>query len=327
MPDRGNLSKFYLYGHCIESDFLFTIRLEPASGPVELSITATAGRRSPLLPVMSDWELAYPQTIGLKSDGSGVYLYRKGETYRFRFIGTADFFVRRDSIEYHSDPDCPPEVLELCLLGIVMAFWLELTGVVALHASAVVIDGGAVCFCRGNSPGKSTTAMQFLTSGYSMLTDDILPLRIHNGAAIGYSGYPQARLWPEEAIHFFGSVQDFRIVHPGYRKLRIPAGNGECVKFTNDKMPIRVLYLLDDILPAGSSCPTIQPVSSGESVITLIRSAFIPEMIEVSGLQYSRLGVLSKLAEEIPVRRIFKPTGYEHLPELMDAVLKDLNVT
>ena len=324
MSDRSGLRKSSLFGHVIESDFTFTTCLESASGRVDLNISADEVEGDSFVPILADWVPVYLSKEVLEDAQSAVSLYRKNGMYRFRFAGTADFFLRPDSIHCRSVAGRPPEVIELCLLGIVMALWLELKGIPALHASAVVVDCGAVCFCRGSSPGKSTTAMQFLTSGYPLLTDDILPLGIRNGEVFGYPGYPLARIWPKEARHFFKSTQDFRIVHPHYTKLRIPVNDKENLKFSNTQMPVRALYILDKVRNAGRSNIVIEPVSAGESVITLIRNSFVAEMVEASGIQSSRLQTLSEIASQIPVRRIFKPSGHHHLPAVMNAILRDI---
>lgn len=46
-----------------------------------------------------------------------------------------------------------------------------------------------------------------------------------------------------------------------------------------------------------------------------------PHIVEAAGWQADRLGALSQLVEQVPVRRLVYPNGVEHLPQVVDAIL------
>ena len=232
--------------------------------------------------------------------------------------GTAAFDIGRDRIFYFPAEGASSRIIELCILGNVMSFWLELNGLAAIHASSVVIRGKAVCFCRGTAPGKSTTALELLSRGYSLFTDDILPLGEVDGRPTGYPGYPQIRLWPEVAKRYIDNAAALETVHPGYKKVRVDRDAGGFEMYGH---PLRIgaIYLLDD--GAASFC--VEPMDPVNSLLTLIGNSFVAELVEAAGMQPSRLQALARLSRGIRFRRLTGCRGYGLLPDLVDAVLED----
>jgi hypothetical protein len=111
-------------------------------------------------------------------------------------IGT---FLVRDGREIlvDPDPDAGDALLQLALLGPVLAALLQQRGDLVLHASAVEIDGAAVGFLGGRGAGKSTMAAALLRRGYPLLTDDILAVSLEDGSPRVLPGFPQLKLWPD----------------------------------------------------------------------------------------------------------------------------------
>ena len=59
----------------------------------------------------------------------------------------------------------------------------------------------------GNQSGKSGLAAALMAAGHPMLSDDVLPIQDVDGELRARSGYPQMRMWPDEAAHF-GALAD-----------------------------------------------------------------------------------------------------------------------
>jgi hypothetical protein len=116
-------------------------------------------------------------------------------------------------------------------LATVLSFYLQRQGLLVLHASTVVIDDRAVAFLSHKFSGKSTIAAALVKSGHPLLTDDILTIEERDGILIGRPGYPQMRLWPEEANNFVGHYKDLERVLPDLSKRCVPVGLGALVPF------------------------------------------------------------------------------------------------
>jgi hypothetical protein len=81
-------------------------------------------------------------------------------------------------------------VAGIIAVGAVLGLLLELRGDVALHASAIEVDGHAFAFAGTSGAGKSTLAALTCSAGAGLVADDLLrvelrdgpPLRCHRGA-------------------------------------------------------------------------------------------------------------------------------------------------
>lgn len=81
------------------------------------------------------------------------------------------------SIVIRPVPGVTGEMLAFALLGPVMAMVLQVNARLVLHGSAVAKGDTAVAFLGDKGAGKSTTAAEFIRSGYELLTDDLIAIR------------------------------------------------------------------------------------------------------------------------------------------------------
>jgi hypothetical protein len=216
-------------------------------------------------------------------------------------------------------------MVEIHLLATVLSFWLERRGIPALHAAAAVVEGCATAFLSTNSGGKSVLAATLMQVGYPLLTDDILAVEHSRGVFVGRPGYPQMRLWPDEAQHFLGHYEDLERVHPALSKRRVPVGANGFGTFCDASQPLACLYLPErrDPVEAGTEI-RITPVSPRDAVIELVRHSFTPRVVEAIGLQPQRLDCFAQMVQQVPMRRLVYPSGFEHLPRVREAILEDL---
>ena len=217
-------------------------------------------------------------------------------------------------------------VVEVQLLGIVLACWLEWQGIPTLHASAVVVDDHAVAVLSTGGGGKSSSAVTLMQAGHPLLADDIVPVERSGEACIGRPGYPQMRMWPEQAEHFLGHYEDLEIVYPGYSKRRVPVEENGLGSFCAVSRPLARLYLPERRKVVDWGVRTeITPVPRREALMALIGHSFVPHLVEAMGLQSRRLGFFAEMISRVPVRRVIYPSGLDHLPRVRRAILNDLS--
>jgi hypothetical protein len=207
----------------------------------------------------------------------------------------------------------------------VLACWFELQGILALHAAASVINGQAVAFLSSNKGGKTSLAAALMQQGYPLLTDDILLVEEQNGRMVGRSGYPQMRLWPEQAALLFRNEQEFSAVHPDLDKRRVPIDFEKPGLFQSGRFPLVRCYIPDRYEPEDNrTVITITPISAIESVLTLAGYSFLYWLVDTIGLQPSRLKTFSQVVQTVTVSRLTYPNGVEHLADVCQAVVSDL---
>ncbi|MBI3799732.1 MAG: hypothetical protein HY268_22515 [Deltaproteobacteria bacterium] len=149
-----------------------------------------------------------------------------------------------------------------------------------LHASAVMTSAGAVAFVALSQGGKSALAAALMVAGHSLLSDDMLPVAADGGRFLAYPGYPQMRMWPEQAQHFVGDYQALELVHPNFTKRRVPIGPAGWGTFCTFPQPLSALYLLDRRSPAEYGITIkIAAVSLAQALFTLVGHSFAAPLI------------------------------------------------
>lgn len=93
----------------------------------------------------------------------------------------ADDRVRE--VDVHLEPGADEGLASVLLAGAVVSLHLIMRGELALHASAVEVDGGALAFTGMAGMGKSTVASLFGRAGHPLVTDDVL--RVDDRPAAG----------------------------------------------------------------------------------------------------------------------------------------------
>jgi hypothetical protein len=102
------------------------------------------------------------------------------EAYFF-WEGEGRFLVRGGrEIIVEPAPGVDERVLRSVLLGVALGVLLHQRGLLTLHASAVVINGGAVAFIGRKGEGKSTMAAAFYARDSGVLADDIVACLRHD---------------------------------------------------------------------------------------------------------------------------------------------------
>lgn len=325
VAEDKDLPVYSLYGLNLASDFPFASQLERGVGHPDLTFRLVDA------PPVAGWEgdtpsfASSPQLDGVEE--SLMYVYRRDGYDVLRFTDVADYYLWPDSIVCHLLDPAYEHLVEIYLLGVASSLWLELRGTPALHASAVVVEEHAAIFLATNGGGKSSLAAALMQTGHPLLTDDVLAIEHSRGAFRGRPGYPQMRMWPEQARHFLGHYEDLSIVHPAYSKRRVPVGRDGLGTFCNEPRPLACLYLPERRNPAdwGTGIDFVQ-ISRVEGLMTLIGQSFVPNTVEALGLQRQRLSFFAGLSSRVPVRRVIYPEGFRYLPRVRQAILDDLAV-
>jgi hypothetical protein len=311
-----------LFGIELASDFPFATPLDDGLGDSDVRFSCASDP-----PVSIDWECHdahYRSPFPTASGEPTLEIYRLGGLDVLRFAGTADFYLYPEKIHCHLlDPEAAYAV-EIRLLGVVLAFWLERGQIPMLHAAAVTVDGLAVAFLAANKGGKSSLAAAFLQDGFPLLTDDILPVEERPGRFFGRPGYPSLRFWPEEAQHFLGHHESLPRVHPELAKRRVSLRRDRLGSFHDQPAPLACIYIPERRDPTvHGQAIEITAESPQRAMIELVGQSFIARAVQAVGWQPRRLACFARLLGRVPVRRLAYPSGFEHLPLVREAVLKD----
>jgi hypothetical protein len=333
------LKRYVLFGFCLESSHDFRTPMtdaEPGSVP-DLCfhlVQVEACRSLEAAPCLV-------QSREKNREGeSAVQCYAQPYGVLMRFPGVADFLLSPREIRCELADPSLHYLVEICLLGHVMAYYLELSGRAALHAGAVVGHAGAVAgsgravlLAGDRAGGKSTLVASLVEAGWPLLADDISALEVQGDTPLCRHGFPQLKLTPDQVRRLVGEVGDLPRVHPAFEKLSVPAASVGNVAST--ALPVAAIFLLERRAEQGAV--SIEPVSPGEALIQLVRHSFLASLLadhaecrllgqggHANTLQASRFHLLSRIAGTVPVRRLCYPSGYQYLPALHRALEDDL---
>jgi hypothetical protein len=229
--------------------------------------------------------------------------------------GAGTFLVRRGTeILVDPDPGAGDALLQLALLGPVLAALLQQRGTLVLHASAVEVDGAAVGFLGARGAGKSTMAAALLGRGYPLLADDILAVSLQAGRPQALPGFPQLKLWPDAVAALGGDPALLPPVCEGEDK-RAQAIGGS---FLSGPVPLARLYLL-----STGDVPAIEPLPSGDAFLELVSHSYgITWLHGVSGP--AQFAARAELVRRVPIRRLRRPPGLDQLARVTRLVEEDL---
>ena len=240
-------------------------------------------------------------------------------TWLMRFPGIADFTLRQGEIECRLVDPALAYMIDVLLLGHVMACYLEQQDVLALHAGALVVGDRAVLLAGDKGAGKSSMVTSMVTAGFSLMSDDIAAVEESDGQVLCRSAFPQVKLTPEQLERFTkGSVKLYPRFHPGFTKLSVPVS--DLGGFDPGPRPVGVIYLLE----RGGENPIIETLPPARAVAELAHHSFLGHILEATPIQRKRFDHLVRVARAVPVKRLSYPDGFHHLADVHAAIERDL---
>ena len=309
------------YGLNVASGFPFGNRLGHAAGPPDLLFECVGA--PPEVTDPEDGFLLYRSRPLPDSGASYFTIYRHDRFDVMRFRRIADYYIWPEKIICHLLDPFYRYAVEILLLSDALSYWLERRGIAALHAASVAIGGQAVAFLATNKGGKSSLAASLMKLGHPLLTDDILPIERRGEEFLARPGYPQMRMWPEQARHFVGGEAQLEQVHPYLDKRRVPVGNDGLGSFCATPQPLTCLYLPDrhdySMRPIE-----ITPLSLKEAITTLLAHSFMAGIVEAAQLEEARFRFFAQLLQAASVRKLSYPNGLGRLPEVAAAIVADV---
>ncbi len=182
--------------------------------------------------------------------GSAEFMKTKRPTFTGRI--TSSLWFRQMAgvscgANYATSPD---EVFLTYFLGQVLSHCLLMRGIEPLHATAIVVDGGAVAFLGDSGDGKSTLAASFLNRGYSLITDDVLVLEFQNDTVLAHPSLPSIKLTPESADAIFNGRRAIPM-NSFTSKMIFPLQESQHVR---DLVRLRVVYVLPEVSKSIHKC-------------------------------------------------------------------------
>jgi len=253
-----------------------------------------------------------------------LQVFPEGVVYRWYRVGTV---MIREGREIILDPlpDAEPTLSADIIANNAMAIILHQRGFFVMHASAVLTEHGAVAFAGESGFGKSTTAASFGQRGFTILSDDIVSLDLSaaNPVPLMSPAFPQLKLLPDAVESLIGGVDALPLQFESAHKYVYRQDN----HFPDAPQPLRAIYLLD----RGDET-RIEPVPPRQALLELFPHSYIARQLRMYNLDMLRATKtegthfinLSRLATQVPVRRLRRSFAPGELALLPDLISEDL---
>jgi hypothetical protein len=188
------------------------------------------------------------------------------------------------------------------LLGQVIPFMAVLHGLEVLHASAVVLDGGAVAVVGGSGAGKSSLRAHLALRGGRFLTDDVLAIETVGDVVVAHAGAKVASVRHD----FLATLSPTQLAALGRPVGGDDDSRGLVVDSDEHAAPLRVVYFLH----RGSgrdSAARIDPVSPGDP--RLLLASTYNFVIRTPERLRAQLDVCAELAQSAACFQVHVPAG------------------
>jgi len=282
-------ARYHLCGVTMETDWPMVSPLLPATDDVDLRFSVVSES-----PGRGRWQVE----AVIDESGGARYLEigRIGPTEVVRFTDFGDaWFVGEDEIIFHlARPEHDYQV-EVILLGVLLAYWLERRGIVALHGAAVTGDGYSIGMLGPNGSGKTTLALELIDRGFRLVTDDLLAVSTDSHEALAHPSFPQVRLWPDQARELLGTTDGLEKAHPNYEKLRVPLPKAQLAAG-----PTRLVGLYVR-RPPQAGTTAIEPVLGPAALFHLMFNTFARVLVDIPSSRADWFRRLGDLLERVPV--------------------------
>jgi hypothetical protein len=213
-------------------------------------------------------------------------------------------------------PGIEEDILHPFILGPIFAILLRQRGLLVLHASCVVIDHAAVAFLGYSGWGKSTLANAFYNQGYSLLTDDVMAIKVGGNELITFPGYPYVRLLPDSAASLGYEFEKLAFIHTGALKRNNLLTQG----FPQTPLPLKRIYVLENIRRSHNE---IEPIQSQEAFLALLRHSRVTNVLTNEHFVSSHFHQCAELIEKVPMSLLKRQYSLDALPDLVQLVEQD----
>jgi hypothetical protein len=250
---------------------------------------------------------------------------RLDDGYLLRFPRLADFHLRLPAREVAArrGRSTPHDTFRHLLLDQVLPLIVASRDCLALHASVVDVDGGAIAFLGAAGNGKSTLAAALGRRGHAVLSDDCCVVRRSARGFEVMATYPGVRLFGPSREYVFGDAPArLRRVSHYSSKRRVIDDAGTPRFGATPALLQRVYVLANRDGDSRVSRVEIARRSRRDSVVDLVGGTFFLDVTDPERA-LDAFGLAGDIAASLPVCSLTFPWSLAALDDVLDQLLAD----
>jgi len=227
--------------------------------------------------------------------------------------------VKGSHVRVTPEAGARPEDVRLYLTGLILGVILHQRGMLALHASCVVIDGTAVAFACPSGGGKSTLAAALLRRGATFVSDDICVLtRGEMGETLVWAGPARLKLDARGLSELNHATDEYELAGGDRGKYHLPVEEDMPVR--RGAVPISRVYQL--AFHEGE--PRIERLTGVEAISVLVDETYLVAFAAGRKRSHEIFLKTAAVSGSLTVGRLFRPRGFEHLDSIVDLIERDV---
>jgi hypothetical protein len=249
----------------------------------------------------------------------GVLYEAKKNQFLLKLEDIASYWVQNgDEIIIAPHPEVTADEVRLFLLGSCLGALLHQRGILAMHASSIEVNQGAVLFMGDSGNGKSTLLGALLQRGYPMLADDVTGIVIDDEKQpLVLPAFPQVKLWHDACQQLEQPISNLRAVRSDLEKYAVPMHQ----QFVTKSLPLKAVYVLATHNQADI---TLEPLDDSAKFQAFLDNTYRQGFLDGLAMRLPHFQLATLAAKAARVTRVTRPSHQFLLDELADRILEDL---
>lgn len=236
----------------------------------------------------------------------------------FMVKGTAIFLyrtaVRLQSLQQQAQI---PIVSACSFWGSCMGVVLMQKGILALHGSSLVLDNKAYALVGRSGAGKSTLASYLMDQGHLLVSDDVIPVLVHNGHPLAVPGYPQQKLWQQSLDYLGMNSSAYRPLFQRETKFAVPVHD----RFQSEPLPLAGIFELSVVQDGPVA---VEAISGLGRLHTLYNHTYQKALVDPMGVREWHFGLLASFVNRLPMYRLTRPEQGFSAPQQRELIMETI---
>ncbi len=242
------------------------------------------------------------------------FLQMSATAFLVKAEGVGDMWVTRDEVVIAPYSDSSVEAMDYLVYGWAPRFIRVLRSEFSVHASAVMIPGGAIAVMGAAMAGKSTTTLGLVRKGFPLIIDDVLPVDFtENGPVV--HGWERPLHLRDSAAEFFDVSREHMLVTAIETKVQL--------HLHSESQTLPLCALVELMPEADATEVSVRRLDGVDALRACMRNTNATGIAGADGRGKAFFEWVTTLANTIPIYQLTRPldgwsleTVLEHIEAL-----------
>jgi hypothetical protein len=239
------------------------------------------------------------------------FLQMSATAFLVKTEGVGDMLVTRDEVVLAPCSDSSVEAMDYLVYGWAPTFIRVLRREFSVHASAVMIPGGAIAVMGAKRAGKSTTTLGLVRRGLPLIIDDVLPVDFTDEGAVVH-GWARPLHLRDSAADFFQVSRENTLVTSVETKVQLNLPSH------THSLPLRFLVELQSD-PLVDTVTVIR-LSGVEALRACMRNTNSSGISGADGRGKAFFEWVTTLSQTVPIYQLTRPQDGWSLEAVLDSL-------